>query len=82
MARHFNGLVGLKPSRSLSLNWSELDYPRLDLVDLESDITIDEIKQAISEMPKENTPGPDGFIGAFYCTCWDVIKSDVCQNVW
>jgi hypothetical protein len=57
MARHFNGLVGLKPSRSLSLNWSELDYPRLDLVDLESDITIDEIKRAISEMPKENTPG-------------------------
>jgi hypothetical protein len=59
-----------------------LDYPRFDLVDLEFNITIDEIKRAISEMPKENTPGPDGFIGAFYSTCLDVIKKDVCQAVW
>jgi hypothetical protein len=25
----------------------------------------------------EKAPGPDGYIGAFYKVCWDIIKSDV-----
>jgi hypothetical protein len=57
IVRHFSGLLGMKPHGSLSLNWSKLDYPWFDLVDLESDIIIEEIKWAISKMPKENTPG-------------------------
>jgi hypothetical protein len=36
--RHFNGLRGSKLSRSVILNWDELDYTMADLLDLESDI--------------------------------------------
>jgi hypothetical protein len=32
ISHHFNGLLGTKPHRSLSLNWSESEYPRFDLV--------------------------------------------------
>jgi hypothetical protein len=33
---------------------------------LELDINGDEVKKVIADMPKENAPGPDGFIGTFY----------------
>jgi hypothetical protein len=32
-------------------------------------------------MPKENAPGPDGFIGAFYQRCWDIVKGEVIAAV-
>jgi hypothetical protein len=56
IARHFNGLLGSKLSRSLSLNWSELDYPHFDLADLESDISIDEIKRPSLKCQKRTRP--------------------------
>jgi hypothetical protein len=66
-----------KQTRSVSLNWNQLDYPVFDLVELDRDIAEEEIKSAINEMPKENVSGPDGFIGAFYQKCWDIVKGDV-----
>jgi hypothetical protein len=45
------------------------------------DITGEEVKRAISDTPKENAPGPDGFIGAFYSSCWATVQSDVIQAV-
>lgn len=30
---------------------------------------------------KERAPGPDGFIGAFFTTCWVIIKEDVIQAI-
>jgi hypothetical protein len=32
-------------------------------------------------MPKENVPGPNGFIGAFYSKCWEIVKGDVIATV-
>jgi hypothetical protein len=48
-------------------------------MELEADISGEEVKRAILEMPKENAPGPDGFIGAFYSSCWTTVQSDVVQ---
>jgi hypothetical protein len=71
----------LGPSRDLSLNCEELNYPNFNLVDLDVDITGEEVKRVILDMPKENAPGPDGFIGAFYSTCWATVQGDVVQAI-
>jgi hypothetical protein len=81
IARHFGKLLGTKHSRSVSLNWEELDYPRFNLADLEANITKEEVTKAVANMPKENAPGPDGFIGAFYSKCWEILKSELFQAV-
>jgi hypothetical protein len=81
IARHFGELLGTKHHRAFSLNWEELNYPSFNLADLEMDITGEEVKRAISDTPKENAPGPGGFIGAFYSFCWATVQSDVIQAV-
>jgi hypothetical protein len=63
--------------RSYTLNWEELPVPRFDLIMLEEDLTEEEITIAIMHTPMEKAPGPDGYIGAFYKKCWDIIKTDV-----
>jgi hypothetical protein len=35
----------------------------------------------MASIPKENAPGPDGFIGAFYHKYWDIVKGDVIAAV-
>jgi hypothetical protein len=79
--RHFREVLGTKQLRTTSLNWSKLNYPAFNLTEMEEEIIQDEIKKAIVGMPKENAPGPDGFIGAFYNKCWDVIKGEVTATV-
>jgi hypothetical protein len=36
-----------------------------------------EIRMAVSGLPIEKVPGPDGFTGLFYKSCWDIIGADV-----
>lgn len=35
----------------------------------------------VKQLPKEKAPGPDGFIGLFVASCWDIIKGDIMQAV-
>ncbi|KAL9661392.1 hypothetical protein QQ045_026216 [Rhodiola kirilowii] len=37
----------------------------------------EEIKRAISGMNASSAPGPDGFTGKFYLSCWDIVKEDL-----
>lgn len=45
---------------------------------LETSITIDEVKQAISELSPGKTPGPDGLCGAFYKAFVDELSPILC----
>jgi hypothetical protein len=42
---------------------------------------MDELKRVILEAPKEKAPRPDGFIGVFFSSCWEVIKEDLIKVV-
>ncbi|KAL8529335.1 hypothetical protein ACS0TY_006664 [Phlomoides rotata] len=42
---------------------------------------VEEIKRAVFDMDPSSSPGPDGFGGSFYQTCWDIIALDVIEAV-
>jgi hypothetical protein len=44
-----------KRVRHAAQNWEALNYPAFDLVELEADITGDEVKAANANIPRENT---------------------------
>uniref|UniRef100_A0A0E0DYK4 Uncharacterized protein n=1 Tax=Oryza meridionalis TaxID=40149 RepID=A0A0E0DYK4_9ORYZ len=66
--------LGTNFQRSVWLNWTSLQIPSADLADLEGDISEEEPRNTIFEMPSEKAPGPDGFIGAFYKSAWEITK--------
>ncbi|WVZ70799.1 hypothetical protein U9M48_019436 [Paspalum notatum var. saurae] len=44
---------------------------------MEAPFTQGEIKETILSMPPDKAPGPDGFTGTFFRSCWDIIKEDL-----
>lgn len=36
-----------------------------------------EIREAAFALDPNSSPGPDGFGGDFYHTCWDIISDDI-----
>jgi len=44
---------------------------------LEAPFTQEEIKHTITSIPSDKALGPDGFTGAFFKTCWDIVQEDV-----
>ncbi|KAK1575277.1 hypothetical protein Q3G72_004017 [Acer saccharum] len=38
-----------------------------------------EVKEAMASIPRQSSPGPDGFGFDFYMHCWDFIKEDVVE---
>ncbi|XP_019265754.1 PREDICTED: uncharacterized protein LOC109243299 [Nicotiana attenuata] len=43
--------------------------------------TEEEIKEAILNISSDSAAGPDGFNGAFYQSCWHIIKEDITRFV-
>ncbi|XP_026459811.1 uncharacterized protein LOC113360521 [Papaver somniferum] len=41
----------------------------------------EEIKQTLFDMDPDSSPGPDGFTGSFYKSCWQIIQDDVVNAV-
>jgi hypothetical protein len=56
---------------------AEIGMPQLDLSELASEFTEDEVLAVIREIPNDRAPGPDGFTGRFYKATWGIIKDDV-----
>jgi hypothetical protein len=75
--QHFEEILGTASPIQSKLNWEELGLRSFELSDIESPFSVDEIKLALDDMPADKVPGPDGFSGGFYRSCWDIIKSDV-----
>ncbi|WVZ86569.1 hypothetical protein U9M48_033328, partial [Paspalum notatum var. saurae] len=48
-----------------------------ELNHLEDPFTEEELLKAIKQSPPDKAPGPDGFTGAFYRSCWPTIKADL-----
>ncbi|XP_010230205.1 uncharacterized protein LOC104582388 [Brachypodium distachyon] len=74
---HIRGHFGVATARSTSLDWASLGYQAADLSALDADFTETEIKEAVFSILSIKAPGPDGFIGAFFKSCWEIIKGDV-----
>lgn len=51
--------------------------PTYDLADLDLPFTDNEVWETIKQLPSDKAPGPDGFTGRFYKSCWAIIKDDV-----
>jgi hypothetical protein len=79
--RHFGEMLSTKRARTSTLNWDELGYRSYNLMELDTEITGEEVQLAMASIPKENASGPDSFIGAFYHKCWDIVKGDVTAAV-
>jgi hypothetical protein len=75
---HFQQSPGSKERQQASLNSSMLDLPQLSANHLlDAPFFKSEIRNAIMDLPNEKAPGPDGFTGLFYRSCWDIIKAEV-----
>ena len=49
----------------------------MDCVNLEKDVTKEEVKEILFRMPGNKSPGPDGFTSDFFKEAWQVIGDDV-----
>ncbi|KAK1603765.1 hypothetical protein QYE76_027438 [Lolium multiflorum] len=74
---HFKSIMGRGDRGSHDFNWAELNFSTPDLHSPGTPITEEEVKVAITQMPGDKAPGPDGFTGLFFKRCWDIIKGDV-----
>jgi len=78
---YFSNHIGSTSPRPLTFLWPTLGYTPQDLSSLEDPFTQEEIKDTINSMTGDKAPGPDGFTGAFFKTCWEIIKVDVTAAV-
>jgi hypothetical protein len=51
------------------------------LHDLDRDITTEEIRSAVLQITPEKSPGPNGYIGAFFRVYWEIIKEDLTNAI-
>jgi len=77
----YSSLLGECLDREATVNLEELNLPRIDLADLEVPFTEEEVWKTIQSLPTDKAPGPDGFTGKFYKTCWPIIKPEIMAAV-
>ena len=75
LGKHYRSRFGVPANRTACLNLDFLGMNSMDLQILEDTFTEKEIWEALKDMPKEKAPGPDGYITAFYLSCWNIIKN-------
>jgi len=73
---HFDNLLGMARSRDLTLELAAFHRAAIDLSELEAPFSEEEVWATIRSLPADRAPGPDGFTGRFYKSCWPIIKAD------
>jgi hypothetical protein len=62
--------------RSATLELPAFHRPGVDLAFLDQLFSEEIVWATIKSLPADRAPGPDGYIGQFYKSCWSVIKVD------
>jgi len=73
----YENILGRAEERDFTLDLDALAIQHHDLSELEVPFSEDEVWATIKDMPLDKAPGPDGFTGRFYKSCWSIIKGDV-----
>jgi len=76
MFNYFDGLLGTALPRSSTLDLSFFHRAGFDLSVLDTPITEEEVWDTIKTLPADRAPGPDGYTGRFYKSCWHLIKAE------
>lgn len=74
---YYTNLLGQPQDRPHSIDLGVLQLPSRDLSQLDLVFTEEEVEKVVKSMPLDKAPGPDGFTGRFFATCWEVIKEDL-----
>ncbi|XP_066323685.1 uncharacterized protein [Miscanthus floridulus] len=74
---YYNELLSKAFHRQHRIDLAQLDLPRLDLSDLVTLFTAEEVARIVRDTPADRAPGPDGFNGAFYKAAWEIVGPDV-----
>nr|AAU93576.1 hypothetical protein [Oryza sativa Japonica Group] len=69
--------MGTCVERELALDLHSLGLCLVQLGELDCPFSEEEVWAVVKSLPSDKAPGPDGFTGQFYKTCWPVIKSVV-----
>jgi hypothetical protein len=77
----FSNLLGVAKQREFTLDLEVCHSANVDLGALDLPITEEEVRATIASLPSDKAPGPDGYTGRFYKTCWHIIKADLMAAV-
>jgi hypothetical protein len=55
--------------------------PSHDLAMLDTPFSEEEVWETVKRLPSDKAPGPDGFTGRFYKSCWAIVKTDVMASI-
>jgi len=64
-------------TRSITLELATFHRAGIDLSVQDVPFSEDEVWATVKALPADRAPGPDGFTGRFYKSCWRIIKGDL-----
>lgn len=74
---YFQEAIGTSANRTAAIDLMAIGLAQVDLEHLEHPFTEEEIWSTIKELPRDKSPGTDGFTAEFYRSAWGIIKHDV-----
>jgi hypothetical protein len=80
--QHITDFLSSPSQRTQELNWEALALPKMDLTHLDKPFEEAEIVRAISQLPPDRAPGPDGYTSIFFRKCWHIIRGGVMAAIY